>query len=186
MGRRLRANNENRWCLRGLRVRKDRNPTETVSLLSIDGDADSGSGGVRGGYASLCLGCVVQRRTRRGLSTMGGAESFGSSEMLIQGDGRISWKRNRALKNRGEVRKCFGELVLMNLGNFGCGCLVWGGYEAGDKEAWAGKSFEVKSGKIWACYSLVTTAHGMQQENGQIALHPNTSGQLDVAVVTRS
>jgi hypothetical protein len=117
----------------------------------------------------FCLGGVVQRRTRRGLSTMGGAESFGSSEMLIQGDGRISWKRNRALKYRGEVRKCFGELVRLERtwGTSGCGCLVWGGYEAGDKEARAGESVKVKSGKIWACYSLVTMAHGMQQETGQ-------------------
>jgi hypothetical protein len=99
----------------------------------------------------------------------GRAESFGSSEMLIQGDGRISWKRNRALKYRGEVRKCFGELVRLERtwGTSGCGCLVWGGYEAGDKEARAGESVKVKSGKIWACYSLVTMAHGMQQETGQ-------------------
>jgi hypothetical protein len=91
------------------------------SICRIDGDADSGSGGVRGGYASLLFRMCGSTTEAERAERDGRAKSFGSSEMLIQGDGRISWKRNRALKYRGEVRKCFGELVryVMNLGNFG-------------------------------------------------------------------
>jgi hypothetical protein len=152
----------------------------------IDGDADSGSGGVRGGYASLLFRmCGSTTDAER-------AEHDGGCEVLWVVGNVDSGRWQNKLETESRTQKSGGSAEVFRgartneLGELRMRMSRVGGYEAGDKEAWAGKSFEVKSGKIWACYSLVATAHGMQQENGQIALHPNTSGQLDVAVVTRS